>query len=111
MTTFKKKSPCGNCPYRMDAPLRHWNIEEFKDLLANEDTQFGTVYGCHKKDNSVCIGWLMNQDENRFPSIALRMTLSKNGITRDYLDKLTCKSQRFKSVESMCKANYPEHFQ
>jgi hypothetical protein len=110
MTKFEKKSPCNNCPYRKDAPLRHWSIEEFKDLIANENTQFGTVYHCHKKDESVCVGWLMNQDENNFPSIALRLSLMQNKVSREYLDALKCKSERYKSVREMCKTNYPEYF-
>lgn len=107
---FTKKSPCNNCPYRKDAPLAHWSVEEFRDLLASEETQFGKVYGCHKNDDSVCVGWLMNQDENRFPSISLRMALSRHGIDRKYLDNLTCRSDRYSSIAQMCEANYPEHF-
>lgn len=105
---YSRKQPCNNCPYRKDAPLKHWSIEEFKDLLANENTQFGTVYGCHKKDGHVCVGWLMNQDKNDFPSIMLRLSLSKNNVTREYLDALNSPSKTFQNVFSMCKANYPE---
>jgi hypothetical protein len=105
---FTKKTPCKNCPYRKDAPLALWSIKEFIDLLKNERSQFGAVYGCHKKDGCVCVGWLMNQDENRMPSIALRFMLSKQGITRKYLDALKCKSERFKTIEEMIVANYPK---
>jgi hypothetical protein len=105
---YTKRQPCNNCPYRKDAPLAHWSIEEFKQLLEWEDSQLGTVYGCHKKDGSVCIGWLMNQDERDFPSIMLRISLSRHGITREYLDSLTCPSERFDTVQEMCAANFPE---
>jgi hypothetical protein len=106
--SYCKTSPCNNCPYRKDAPLKHWSIEEFIDLLAKEKDHFGTVYNCHKNDGSVCIGWLMNQDKRRLPSIALRLSLSRNNITREYLDKLKCKSPMFDTVEEMCYTNYPE---
>jgi hypothetical protein len=110
MKDFTIKTPCNNCPYRKDAPLRHWDAQEFIDLLAKEKEYLGVVYACHKKNGHTCVGWLMNQDERNFPSIALRLSLSKNGVTRKYLDNLACKSQRFKTVQEMCRANYPEIF-
>jgi hypothetical protein len=106
---FKCEQPCNNCPYRKDAPLRHWAVEEFINLIATEKSQFGAVFGCHKNNGSVCVGWLMKQDERYFPSIALRMSLSKHKITRDYLDKLNSPSPLFDTVEEMVKANYPEY--
>lgn len=105
---FTKKTPCQNCPYRRDAPLALWSIQEFIDLLKNERSQMGAVYGCHKKDGNVCVGWLIRQDEDRLPSIALRLMLSQKGITREYLDSLHCKSKMFNTVEEMIVANYPE---
>lgn len=108
MSKYCKLSPCKNCPYRKDAPLRHWSIEEFKDLLAKECDYMGSVYSCHKKDGTVCTGWLMNQDKRNFPSIALRISLSKNKITRVLLDKLHCRTEMFDTVEEMCETNYPE---
>lgn len=107
---FTRYSPCGNCPYRKDAPLRHWDVREFIDLERKDKDMIGTIYQCHKKDGHTCVGWLMNQDERNFPSITLRLSLSRNNINRDYLDKLTCKSERYETVEEMCKANYPEIF-
>lgn len=106
--SYSKISPCNNCPYRKDAPLRHWSIEEFKDLLKSEEDYLGKVYGCHKKDGHTCVGWLMNQDQRNFPSIALRISLSQNKVSRQYLDKLKCKSPMFETVEEMCYTNYPE---
>lgn len=100
--------PCGNCPYRTDAPLQHWDKSEYEKLLATENDYMGSVYGCHKNNGNVCIGWLMKQDENRFPSIMLRISLSKNNITREYLDKLNSPSPLYKTVKDMIVANYPE---
>lgn len=107
---YCRKQPCNNCPYRKDAPLGHWSIEEFKDLLEKESDYMGATYGCHKNDGHVCVGWLMNQDKRNFPSIALRLSLSRNKVTRKYLDSLTCKSEMFDTVEEMCEANFPELF-
>ncbi len=68
----------------------------------------GTVYGCHKKNGDVCVGWLMMQDKNGFPSIALRLKLSRENVTRDYLDKLNSPSEMYATTEEMISANYPE---
>lgn len=108
MSQYYKKQPCNNCPYRLDAPTAYWSIEEFKQLLASEDLQLGSVYGCHKKDGHVCVGWLMDQDKRNFPSIMLRISLSKNNVTREYLDSLSCIGGLYESVDEMCEANYPE---
>jgi hypothetical protein len=106
--TYSCKQPCSNCPYRMDAPLRLWDVSEYEKLLAMEKDQLGAIYGCHKNNGSICIGWLIKQDENRFPSIMLRISLSKNNITRKYLDALHSPSPLYESVEEMIEANYPE---
>jgi hypothetical protein len=107
---YCKKQPCSRCPYRKDVKLAHWNVEEYKDLLKNENSMLGAVYGCHKKDGTVCTGWIMNQDKNRFPSIMLRISLTKNNITREFLDSLTCPVEMYDTVQEMAKSNYPELF-
>jgi|SRR6185312_1208926 len=106
--TYHCTQPCNNCPYRTDSPLRHWHKEEFIKLLNSENDYMGSTYACHKNNGSICIGWLMKQDENRLPSIALRISLSVNKITRNYLDSLHSPAPLYKNVEEMIKANYPE---
>lgn len=108
MSNYYKKSPCNNCPYRVDAPLQLWHREEFEKLAAEETNNFGAIYQCHKKDRHVCVGWLMKQDEHNFPNINLRLSLSKNNITRKYLDALHCNVELYESVADMIKANYPK---
>lgn len=104
---FEEKSPCKSCPYRKDAKLAFWSRDEFKDLLVNEVDYFGATYLCHQKNGSICVGFLMNQDARGFPSIRLRMLLSKNDVTREYLDSLNCESEMFETVEEMVEANFP----
>lgn len=104
---YCKTSPCNNCPYRKDAPLQHWAKEEFENLIQKDSEQIGSVFACHKKDGHVCVGWLMDQDKRRLPSIALRLSLSKNEVSTDYLDSLNCKSEMFNNISDMVKANYP----
>jgi len=104
---FHCTTPCNNCPYRTDAPLQLWHKSEYEKLLNSETDQFGSIYNCHKNNGSVCVGWLIKQDENRLPSISLRIALSKHDITRDYMDKLHSPAPLYKSVREMIKANYP----
>lgn len=108
MTDYCRTQPCNNCPYRTDAPLQHWSQDEFTDLVAKDNDYMGALYGCHKKDGHVCVGWLIDQDNRGFPSIMLRLSLIKNRVTRDYLDKLNCKTPMFKTIKDMVLANYPK---
>lgn len=107
-TKFTKKLACNNCPYKKNSPLMHWSINEFIDLIEKDKEYFGTVYGCHKNDGHVCRGWLKDQDNRNFPSIALRLSLSKNNVNRDYLDNV-CKGQDlYESIKEMAHKNYKE---
>lgn len=99
--------PCNNCPYRTDAPLKLWHKSEYEKLLKLEDDYLGTIYGCHKNNGSICIGWLMKQDENNLRSIMLRISLSKHKVTREYLDSLHSPAPLYKNVKAMIKANFP----
>jgi len=105
---YKRKSPCNNCPYRIDAPLKLWHIEEFKKLLHAEGTTLGRVYGCHKNDNHVCVGWLIDQDKRYFPSLSLRIDLSRNNVDRSYLNNLKSPVPLYNSIREMAYANYPQ---
>jgi hypothetical protein len=105
---FHCTKPCSSCPYRTSSPLQLWDKQEFIDLLENDFSLLGKVYGCHKKNGSVCIGFLMDQDNRGFPSIALRLELSRHEVSREYLDKLKSPSPLYKSIEEMIKVNYPE---
>lgn len=106
--TYTCLQPCGNCPYRTDAPLQLWDKSEYEKLLSMEKDYLGAIYNCHKNNGNICVGWLMKQDENRFPSNMLRIHLSKNNITREYLDSLHSPVPLYSTVEEMVFANYPE---
>lgn len=103
---FECTTPCNNCPYRKDAPLQHWDKFEYEKLLKMESEPMGSIYGCHKDNGSICVGWLMKQDEANLPSIKLRLALTQANITREYLDRLKS-TPLYKSVREMVKANYP----
>lgn len=108
---FSCTSPCKSCPYRKDAKLAHWSIEEFQGVLDNERDIIGAVYLCHQKNGSACVGWLMNQMERGLPSIALRLSLINHKIDGKYFDSIHCESEMFETVEEMCEANFPELLQ
>jgi len=105
---YKITSPCKNCPYRADAPTAHWHKEHFEKLLEDSESNMCPVYGCHKANGHVCVGWLMDQDKNHLPSIPLRLSLSKQNVHFSYLDSLKCKSPLYSSVREMIAANFPE---
>jgi len=103
---FHCNQQCNNCPYRTDAPKQLWHKEEFKKLLEMENSQFGTVYGCHKNNGSICVGWFMKQMENGCPSIMLRLAMIKQKPTQEYLDSLHSPAPLFKSVKAMIRSNF-----
>lgn len=105
---FTGTTPCNNCPYRKDAPLRLWDKKEFEQLLKSEAELLGKVYGCHKNNGTVCKGWLINQDKRRFPSVMLRLYMIKAKVDRSYLDKLDSNVELFDTLEEMCYTNFPE---
>lgn len=104
---FTGTQPCKSCPYRKDAPLQMWDKYEFDKLLLQDKEMFGGMYKCHKNNGSCCKGWLINQDNRNHPNIALRIRMSREGITREYLDKLKCDVEMFETIEEMVEANYP----
>lgn len=104
---FCKKQPCNNCPYRTDAPLQFWDKQEFVNLWKEEkNEQFGKVFGCHKKDGHICIGWLLKQRDRNYPNINLRLQLIRKSVTAEYLESVSSPVPLYPSVESMIKANY-----
>ncbi len=106
---FKCKSPCKNCPYRVDAPLQLWHKDHYIELMANDkDELHGKVYKCHKNNGSVCIGWLMDQYKRNCPSIQLRLALIRKKISWFYLRSLRCKSEMYGTIKDMVSANFPE---
>ena len=105
---FCGDQPCGNCPYRTDAPLQLWALVEFENLLEKDRDLVGAVFRCHKNDGSVCKGWLMNQEQRERPSMALRVNLAKLRVPEAYLSGLNSPAPLFESIEAMIEANYPE---
>lgn len=104
--------PCSNCPYRKDAPLRHWDQREFLKLLTEENKELGSLYACHghgklnNKKRGFCAGWLLDQKRRNVPSIRLRLMLMTNEEARRALEVVTDGGHKlFRTVKAMCRAN------
>jgi hypothetical protein len=111
------EKPCATCPYRRETKLRLWDIFEFQRLL-KQDTNpvHGSTFGCHmyrtkpKEEHRPCVGWLLDQKKRGEPSIQLRLILMGNESARALYKHISRKGLRlYKSIEAMCRANYPEH--
>jgi len=110
-------TPCENCPYRMDAPRRHWDRAEFEGVLRHEadieaGVGFGAVYSCHKHgvlpeaERGMCAGWLLDQRKRGLPSIALRLALISERGAGEALEAVSDGGHpMFRTVKAMCRAN------
>ena len=106
MTDHAQRTPCANCPYRKDAPRKHWSREEFVDLLAKDADPIGATYGCHKKNGNLCIGWLLDQRKRNVPSIALRLHLYREPQAVTQMEEAhDGGAAMFSTVKAMCRAN------
>lgn len=112
MNKFQCKTPCKDCPYRLDAPLQKWDRSHFASLLGSDTDKWGKVFDCHKANGSVCVGWLMMQAKNNMPSMHLRMMLAKEytdgNLKEGHVDSLYIKKGgMYASAKEMIAANYP----
>lgn len=105
---LKMKKPCGNCPYRKDAPLALWDKSHFEKLLADDKDILGSIYMCHKKNGCVCVGWAILQVKHRLPCNMLRIATITETIPFEYLESLESPTELYETVEDMVKANFPE---
>lgn len=88
MKSHERRKPCGNCPFRKEAPLAYWHPTMYLMLtrIERQEEQLGqaSVFGCHKdrheapEKQEYCIGWLLNQRERGVPNLALRISLAMN---------------------------------
>lgn len=116
----ERRKPCGNCPFRREAPLAHWHPKEYlmlQDMQAGEhdagQASAGRgLFGCHKDsskeppERELCVGWLLHQRENGVPSIALRLKLMTGGdaLGAQFEESVEDGAQ-FTTVDEMVHAN------
>jgi hypothetical protein len=110
------KTPCKNCPYRKDAPLQHWDISHFEDVLNSENAEhgLGSIFYCHKHTDKsmLCGGWLITQKKRNLPNTYLKLLMLKKWMPLDYENFKKLRKPKsvemFNSPENMVYANYPE---
>ncbi len=107
MIEFRCNTPCSNCPYRKDAPLAHWDASHFESVLESDQSYLGKTFACHKKDDQICRGFLLDQLNRGVPSISLRFLISKAKVTGEYLDSVHSPTPVYESIEEMVAANFP----
>lgn len=106
------KSPCGSCPYRVDAPLALWSPEEFI-LLKENDHPHGSTFGCHgtlkkpEEEREPCVGWLLDQRVRNTPNITLRILLMTDPAKTEMYQEITDGGHKlYGSIDEMIRANY-----
>jgi hypothetical protein len=70
-----RKRPCGNCPWRLDAPVGEFSPARYRKLAACAADMSSVLFTCHKSTEAqpvVCAGFLsVGADHN----LAVRMAL------------------------------------
>lgn len=98
--------PCGTCPYRRSTPLGVWDKAEYDNLKRQDAQQFGSTFGCHLKDGSVCRGWAADQIRRGVPSISLRMQIiTDKELAAVFRDIDENDPDLYSSIDEMCEAN------
>ena len=104
--------PCATCPYSRSAPLGLWDASEFEQLVEmDRDELHGAIFGCHKKDGSLCRGWLADQKRRGEPSIQLRLKLARDPSAVDTFEAVDENDPvLYDSIAEMVEANKRKPF-
>jgi hypothetical protein len=82
----KLRRPCANCPWRVDAPRRHWDPQHFVDIWRNCQDDGTNVMLCHKssalpeeeRGSVPCQGWIRVMG---FDAIGARLLVMRDQVT------------------------------
>ena len=95
--------PCGNCPWRKDAPREYWDPEHFQEIAVNCRDDGHHSMACHKTTKErllVCAGWL---GVVGYDSIGARLMAMQGGPKLDDVDLSGL--EMFAGYEEMLEAN------
>jgi hypothetical protein len=98
-----KHRPCGNCPWRKDAPVGTWTAERFQTLAQGCQHNGWDVFACHKSAEDapfVCAGFAAVIG---FDSIGLRLAAAAGRYNPDGLD--TSGLELYPDFDAMLRAN------
>lgn len=99
-----KHRPCGNCPWRKDAPREYWHPDHFKSIAVTCQGDGISTMLCHKSPQMpkpiLCAGWAAVVGMN---SIGLRIQAIRGNYNPKDLD--TKGLELFENFDAMLKAN------
>ncbi len=101
---MKVRRPCENCPWRVDAPRRHWDPTHFTDIWRNCQDDGMNQMLCHKSTPTVllpCQGWVRVMG---FTAIGVRLAVM-NGLVSHAEVEDRNGPQLFPSFGAMLRAN------
>lgn len=127
MKSHKRRTPCGNCPFRKDAPLAYWHPSMYTMLADQEqreaDIASAHVFACHKDrhgppdEQEYCVGWLLNQRARGVPNLALRLGLMTSEPASAQFNECEPDGEMYDTVGELVEANltrdrelYPERY-
>lgn len=98
------RRPCRNCPWRVDAPRRHWDPSHFTEIWHNCQDDGAHEMACHKSTRAMplpCQGWVRVMG---FGAIGVRLAVMTGKVSLAEVD-----DQRgpalFPSFAAMLEAN------
>ena len=104
-------APCGQCPFRPDAPLGIWAKAHY--LMLGEMCGVGPrnegMFECHQDrllepyEGRICAGWLLWQREHGTPSLGLRAALGRGEVDPEVYEQIS--GDIFEDAGEMVRAN------
>lgn len=87
-----RKSPCGSCPYRTQAPSGIWDESEYQKLPAYDgeihEQTATAIFMCHQQDGCACSGWLGHR-EHPEDMLAVRLGIIRGDLDQSCLEYTT----------------------
>jgi len=110
-----RTKPCATCPYLRATKRALWSEEEYANLQAQDRNDFGSLFGCHsdakklRADQSLCVGWALDQKRRNVPSLSFRMLLLTRDGVGEWFAALSEKGLKlYRSIDAMRRANFPK---
>lgn len=106
---MKLRRPCSNCPWRVDAPRHHWDLQHFVDIAHTCRDDGVHQMLCHKaselpveqRNKLVCQGWVRVEG---FGAVGVRIAHMQGNVTTAEIED-TAGPELFKSFDLMLRAN------
>jgi hypothetical protein len=98
VSKWTTKTPCPQCPYRLDAPRGVWSAETYQKLLTLGKGVDTRLFACHAtrdtpENTDMCAGWLLSQHEQGVPALGLRLAIVSNPAASALMGEITARDQ------------------